>query len=220
MTQEEFKDEVRRLRPRLVQTARRYLSDDDAEDTVQDALLRLWQMVDQLHAPFDNLAIVLTRHLCIDHLRRQHPTLPQTDQSDDNDSGDDERTERMMRIISTLPSLQQTVLRMRHIEGMEMREIASLTGSSEVAIRKTLSRARQTIRRRLAAAVVAALVAGGAAILLTQLGDDECVAYIYGKRVTDRTVVLKEMQQTMSVLSQEDGDDAVETQLKNMFGKE
>ena len=38
MTQEEFKEEAQRLRPRLMLTARRYLGDDDAEDTVQDAL--------------------------------------------------------------------------------------------------------------------------------------------------------------------------------------
>ena len=41
MTQEEYKEEARRLRPRLLQTARRYLNEDDAEDTVQDVLLRL-----------------------------------------------------------------------------------------------------------------------------------------------------------------------------------
>ena len=34
MTQEEFKEEAQRLRPRLMLTARRYLGDDDAEDTV------------------------------------------------------------------------------------------------------------------------------------------------------------------------------------------
>ena len=40
-----------------------------------------------------------------------------------------------------------TILRLRHLEGMEMNEIAVLTGSSEVAIRKALSRARQAVRQ-------------------------------------------------------------------------
>ena len=48
MTQEEYKDEVRRIRPKLLSVARRYVGDDDAEDTVQDVLLRLWQMLDEL----------------------------------------------------------------------------------------------------------------------------------------------------------------------------
>ena len=149
MTQEEFKEEAQRLRPRLMLTARRYLGDDDAEDTVQDALLRLWQMVGELWQPFDALALRLTRNLCIDKVRRKKATVTltangETDEADD----DDERIERMMAVVSTLPDLQQTILRLRHLEGMEMNEIADLTGSSEVAIRKALSRARQAVRQK------------------------------------------------------------------------
>ena len=146
MTQEEFKEEAQRLRPRLMLTARRYLGDDDAEDTVQDALLRLWQMVGELRQPFDALALRLTRNLCIDQVRRRKPTVMLTDSSGTDETDDDERIERMMAVVSTLPDLQQTILRLRHLEGMEMNEIADLTGSSEVAIRKALSRARQAVR--------------------------------------------------------------------------
>ena len=149
MTQEEFKEEAQRLRPRLMLTARRYLGDDDAEDTVQDALLRLWQMVGELRQPFDALALRLTRNLCIDQVRRRKPTVMLTDSGGtDQADGDDERIERMMAVVSTLPDLQQTVLRLRHLEGMEMNEIADLTGSSEVAVRKALSRARQAVRQK------------------------------------------------------------------------
>ena len=149
MTQEEFKEEAQRLRPRLMLTARRYLGDDDAEDTVQDALLRLWQMVGELRQPLDALALRLTRNLCIDQVRRRKPTVMLTDSGGtDLADGDDERIERMMVVVSTLPDLQQTILRLRHLEGMEMNEIADLTGSSEVAIRKALSRARQAVRQK------------------------------------------------------------------------
>lgn len=149
MTQEEFKEEAQRLRPRLMLTARRYLGDDDAEDTVQDALLRLWQMVGELRQPLDALALRLTRNLCIDKVRRRKPTVMLTDSGGtDQADGDDERVERMMAVVSTLPDLQQTILRLRHLEGMEMNEIADLTGSSEVAIRKALSRARQAVRQK------------------------------------------------------------------------
>ena len=149
MTQEEFKEEAQRLRPQLMLTARRYLGDDDAEDTVQDALLRLWQMVGELRQPLDALALRLTRNLCIDQVRRRKPTVMLTDSNGtDLADGDDERIERMMAVVSTLPDLQQTILRLRHLEGMEMNEIADLTGSSEVAIRKALSRARQAVRQK------------------------------------------------------------------------
>jgi RNA polymerase sigma-70 factor (ECF subfamily) len=149
MTQEEYKEEARRLRPRLLQTARRYLTEDDAEDTVQDVLLRLWQMVDTLRMPIDALATVLVRNFCVDRLRRLKPSQTLTDSCEQADETDtDERIERVLSMIDALPTLQQTILRLRHIEGMEMKEIAELTGSSEVAIRKTLSRARQTLKQQ------------------------------------------------------------------------
>ncbi len=114
---------------------------------VQDALLRLWQMVGELRQPFDALALRLTRNLCIDMLRQRKPMVMLTDSSETGETDDDERIERMMAVVSTLPTLQQTILRLRHLEGMEMNEIADLIGSSEVAIRKALSRARLTVRQ-------------------------------------------------------------------------
>ena len=147
MTQGEFKEEAQRLRPQLMLMARRYLGDDDAEDVVQDALLRLWQMVGELRQPFDALALRLTRNLCIDMVRQRKPTVMLTESSETGEADNDERIERMMAVVSTLPTLQQTILRLRHLEGMEMNEIADLIGSSEVAIRKALSRARQAVRQ-------------------------------------------------------------------------
>ena len=52
-----------------------------------------------------------------------------------------------MKVIDTLPAAQQVVLRLRHIDGMPMADIARLTGSSEAAVRKTLSRARMAVRK-------------------------------------------------------------------------
>lgn len=69
----------------------------------------------------------------------------------------------------------------------------------------------------IAAAAVAVLVIMGGAALYHFQHEDECVAYIYGQRVTDRDVVLGEMQKTMAVLTT-DGSDVVEEQLKAMFG--
>ena len=149
MTQEEFKEEARRVRPQLLSVARHYLGDDDAEDVVQDVLLRLWQMVGEVCRPMDGLASVLTRNLSIDRLRRQQPVSSvalSSSLAEAAPTGNDDRIDRMMTIIGELPSMQQTILRLRHIEGMEMKDIADLTGSNEVAIRKALSRARQAVR--------------------------------------------------------------------------
>lgn len=71
------------------------------------------------------------------------------------------------------------------------------------------------------AACAALLIVAGAAVWLNsgQQGDDECVAYIYGERTTDRDVVLGEMQKTMAAVA-DDGSDEVEEQLKMMFGND
>jgi len=156
MTQEEFRNEVRRIRPQLLQTARRYVEIDDAEDMVQDVLLRLWQMLDELHLPLRGLATVLVRNRCIDSLRRHSSPLPekwkQASESMDlavsEREEETERLERMMTIIENMPPMQQTILRLRHMEGMEMSDIANLVGSNEVAIRKALSRARQAVKQQ------------------------------------------------------------------------
>lgn len=78
---------------------------------------------------------------------------------------------------------------------------------------------RNTTKRWLHwAAAIAILIIGGAAVLFAfrRQAEDEYVAYIYGERVTDRDVVLSEMQRTMAVVSS-DGGDIVEEQLKSMF---
>ena len=67
-----------------------------------------------------------------------------------------------------------------------------------------------------AAAVALVLLVGGATLYHYQ-SENECVAYIYGERVTDRDVVLGEMQKTMTAMTA-DGSDVVEEQLKAMFG--
>ena len=71
------------------------------------------------------------------------------------------------------------------------------------------------------AACAALLIAAGTAVWLNngRQGDDECVAYIYGERTTDRDVVLGEMQKTMAAVT-DDGSDVVEEQLKMMFANE
>lgn len=148
MTEEQYQEEVVTMRARLMMTARRYLTNDEAEDTVQDVLLRLWQILPELRSPMEPLAHILVRNYSVDRLRRKRPTLQLSEASDATDSKtESERAERIMAIISRLPALQQTIFRLRHIEGMEMKDIAQLMGSTEAAVRKSLSRARQSIIR-------------------------------------------------------------------------
>lgn len=151
MTAEEYQKAVPELQREVGKVAVRYLQgSDESEDVVQETMLRLWQMHEQLRIPVEPFAVAVARNLCLDRLRRG-PRFDDIDSlqqmpSEDDPPDKDERIERMMGIIDTLPSMQQTILRLRHLEGMEFKDIAEMTGMNEAAIRKTVSRARQAVR--------------------------------------------------------------------------
>lgn len=84
---------------------------------------------------------------------------------------------------------------------------------------KQTTTSRRVRRWLVAAAAVLALVLGGASLLFLQHEQSECIAIIYGERITDREVVLNEMQKTMTAMT-DDGSDIVDEQLREMFGNE
>lgn len=151
MTTDDFEREAGRLRPMLVAVAAstqggaRY-----AEDAAQDALAKLWAMRGDLHPPLDALARAVVKNLCIDYLRRRRATFvgrcPEQADAPPTDDGEDPFA-RVMRLIDKLPAAQQVVMRLRHIDGMETADIARLTGATEAAVRKQLSRARMAVRK-------------------------------------------------------------------------
>ena len=103
-----------------------------------------------LHPPLDALARAVVRNLCIDYLRRRRATFvgrcPEQADVPATDDGEDPCA-RVMRLIDKLPAAQQVVMRLRHIDGMETADIARLTGATEAAVRKQLSRARMAVRK-------------------------------------------------------------------------
>lgn len=151
MTEEDFQREAEAMRPMLLQAATALLGNaEDGEDAVQDALLKLWGMAEELRRPVAPLARVLVRNLCVDRLRRRRQTVPlelTAMQAVPQEGVDGDAFAHVMKVIDTLPAAQQVVLRLRHIDGMPMEDIAQLTGASEAAVRKQLSRARMAVRK-------------------------------------------------------------------------
>ena len=99
-------------------------------------------------------------------------------------------------------------------------DFAAVQFADEQAVNANVNKRCRWLRWAVAACA-ALLIAAGAAVWLNsgQQGDDECVAYIYGERTTDRDVVLGEMQKTMAAVA-DDGSNEVEEQLKMMFGND
>ena len=223
MTTEAFQQQAGELRKQLVSIAHKYMGNtDEAEDIAQDAMVKLWLMREQLTLPIAGMASIVTRNLCIDALRKKHQTIDIAQLPDEADFSDDgEQIEQLMKVIDSLPSTQRTILRMRHLQGMEMREIALVLGSTEVAVRKTLSRARKVVRNRLIAIFAAACIVVGISMTVIHFAkletSDECVAYIYGKKYTDKQTVMAEMKHSLGELADDDTQDEIEQQLNDLF---
>ena len=143
-------DEVKAVRPTLQSVAREILgSDEEAEDVVQDAMLRLWQLRDEPIRNVRGFARVVVRNLSLSKVRQRRVTVDiaraDVANDDESESAKNEQIDRMMELVDALPTMQQTVLRMRHMQEMTMADIASLIGTSEAAVRQSLSRARRSI---------------------------------------------------------------------------
>ena len=153
----QFKITVVPLRGKLLNYARKLTDDSsDAEDVVQEVMLKLWNIRQKLeeYNSIEALAVRITHNLCMDMWRSkrtdqvsldQVPVVSQTVNPERVLEGNDEI--RLMReIISSLPTLQQTIIRMKDIEEYETEEIAQITGCSSESIRSKLSRARKKVR--------------------------------------------------------------------------
>lgn len=156
--QKELEKVIVGMRRRLMNEARRFLrNQDEAEDTVQDVVLKLWTMRDRLgdYRSVEAMAVVITRHLCLSRKRDYGKCLDLQALKETTDSGSPEQlligreTEgRLLELIDSLPDRQQAILRMKHVDGMETDEIAALTGMTADSVRQNLSRARRNIMKR------------------------------------------------------------------------
>ena len=157
MELKQFKIDVLPLRDKLLNYARKLTEDpSDAEDAVQEIMLKLWNMRQKLdeYQSIEALAMTMTHHLCMDIWRAKRPdslSLEQVQAPSQSATPErilEEKDEfRLMRkIIDSLPTLQRTIIQMKDVQEYETEEIAEITGCSAEAIRSNLSRARKKVR--------------------------------------------------------------------------
>ena len=157
MELKQFKIDVLPLREKLLNYARKLTEDpSDAEDAVQEVMLKLWNMRQRLdeYRSIEALAMTMTHHLCMDIWRARRPDALSLDlvqapsQSATPERALEDKDEfRLMReIIDSLPSLQRTIIQMKDVQEYETDEIAEITGCNPEAIRSNLSRARKKVR--------------------------------------------------------------------------
>jgi len=157
MDREQFTKMAIPLRKRLALYSRSFLEiPEDAEDVVQEVLMKLWCMRKELDH-YDNiqaLATQITKHLCLNRIKIiqrktediEHFTFVSALPSPHIQLEQKDEVEHVMKIIDKLPELQQSVLRMKHIDGLEIDEIAGMTGCNPESVRMNLSRARKKVK--------------------------------------------------------------------------
>lgn len=154
MTPDQFNHIILPMRSELYRYALRLAgSADDAEDLVQEAMLRLWNIRDRLEASRDSivpLAMTMIHNRFIDQQRHNaHTTaMPTHMEIAANDRSTELHDEALLikRIVAQLPPLQQQIFRMKEIDGYTADEIMQITGCTADNLRRNLSRARMKIR--------------------------------------------------------------------------
>ena len=158
MAQEALLDTLMALQPALQLTAEKLLrSEADAEDTVQETVIDLWQRRNELQHVRDLRAYAMQslKNRCISFLRKSRDIA--TDRIELLDSVDDdaireevalteERAARLDTMMAQLPERQREAVTMRYIEGVSHEEMQRRLGMSSTNVYATLSRAMSTLK--------------------------------------------------------------------------
>lgn len=156
-----FEALVRRFQVPLLHFLRRHTSVTDAEDLVQDAFVRAYTRLDR-YAPdrsFRTWLFTIAYRLCLNHRRRARLTLPLESAGHPvaADVGglerleqDETRLQLWDRVGRHVSDRQFTVLWLHCVEGLPLKDVARVIGSTQVAVRALMSRSRRKLARCLA----------------------------------------------------------------------
>ena len=159
MDAQAFKQLILPTKNRLYRMALSLLKDgEEANDILQEAMLRLWTHRQKLAEcqSAEAFALRVTRNLCLDRIKSKG-YKNRAGQAEMPDWGSAEATpyrklelmdseQLMKRLLTVLPEQQQTIIRLRDVEELSYEEIEEVTGLSVNTIRVNLSRARKAVR--------------------------------------------------------------------------
>lgn len=146
---------------------------DDAEDVMQDALLKTYQHVSRITDPdaFRTWLYTTVRNACLMKRRRRagEPVrfesieqgasaadgeVAPIDVADRTPGADQQLIDewadaRLRRALEALPPAYRVIILLREMEGLSTKEVAAITGFSEANVKQRLRRARLMLRREL-----------------------------------------------------------------------
>jgi len=156
MNHETFRNTVFILRDEMFRFAKRFvMSSDEAEDVVQDLMIKFWQKKDEL-LELGNLksyALKSVRNECLNRLKHHEVKLGFADlqlhRSELYSMDVNNLKEQIIGFINQLPEKQKMVIHLKDVEEYEVSEISEIMEMEENAVRVNLMRARQKVKEQI-----------------------------------------------------------------------
>jgi RNA polymerase sigma-70 factor, ECF subfamily len=129
-------------------------SREEAEDVVQDSLVKAWKMRWRVRDPekFPAWLCMIARHRAHDVFRRRRP-VPFTQEVIETTKAETPDTagmdQQLHSALATLPELHRAALTLRYFEEMDYRTIEDTLGLTNGALRGILGRALASLRKQL-----------------------------------------------------------------------
>lgn len=156
MTHETFRDTVFILNDEMYRFAKRFvMSSDEAEDVVQDLMLKFWQMKEKL-SEYGNLksyAMKCVKNECLNRLKHEDVKMGfaalQLHRSELYQPEVNNLKDEIIKFINSLPEKQKMVIHLKDVEDYAVNEISEMLEMEENAVRVNLMRARQKIKEQI-----------------------------------------------------------------------
>ena len=150
-----LKNELYRMALRITMNAA------DAEDVVQETMMKVWNRRDQWDQieSIEAFCLTICRNLSLDKVRRMDNQTQSLDAAyDPKDQGvasnpeeqaiQSDRVRLVRQLISQLPEKQRSCMQLRDMEGKSYKDIATVLDITEEQVKVNIFRARQTIREK------------------------------------------------------------------------
>jgi RNA polymerase sigma-70 factor (ECF subfamily) len=159
MSLEVFTQRILPMKDKLFRFALRLLQDvQEAEDAVQDVMVRIWSKKEEWGQwqSLEAYCMTATRNSCLDRLRKKRLLHVQEEKALQISSSEKDPYEKIMgketldtirKCIEALPENQQLVIQLREIEGFSYNEIAEVLSMSLEQVKVNLFRGRNAIKK-------------------------------------------------------------------------
>ncbi|MDD6752700.1 MAG: sigma-70 family RNA polymerase sigma factor [Prevotella sp.] len=156
-----FRNDILPLKNILYRLALRITCNNaEAEDIVQDTLMKVWNRrerwdeIDSIEA----FCMTICRNLALDRMRKMdnhngslEDNLRETPSATRNpyeEMNQKDRIQLVRKLVDSLPEKQRTCMQLRDFEGKSYKEVAEILQISEDQVKVNIFRARQTIKQR------------------------------------------------------------------------